>query len=284
VMEKISRSGEDDFDFLHDMSHAAQYISDSTLSKLIDFQDLLDFRNSLAPGEGALIDSAIEFITNMSLPDIISPTEDYYCRPIKTSDHEEIIISGRVFIVEEDRHIRDYVLCGAFTVKQVFTYDSMDEYGVISIHRGSRLVGCGSNLHQAIEVSLLSLNKISEDNKLMVNDGYKIYSQELLYLDATVEVGGSGEPFLNWRIPASRAEREVLEHKLECIRVDYAQNSLADNYSTCARLSDEIDLIKEQLKDMPLNKETIISAVDHVERIMGSRSFIKRQLSNDLGM
>lgn len=282
VMERIGLSGEDVFDFFHDMPNAAQYISGSTLNQIIDFQDLLDFRNSLPVDECVLIDAALELITNLKPADLFSPIDDHYCRPLKTVVAEERIISGRTFVKEFNGYVRDYLACSKFTVKQVASCPYIDDNGCLDSRKESLLVGCGSNLYQAIEVSLLSLKKANENKKTNYLHNYKIYSKGSLYLEATVERGDSDEFILAWCLPPSQVERDELVRKLERIRIDYAENSRADNYSTCSSLSEKINSIETRLKEMPLNKETIMSSVDYVERIMGTRSFIRRQLSYDL--
>lgn len=275
----------------------------------IDWQTVSDVYHSQSQAQQQQINQLMTLLTDKSMDELLV-AKGRWLRPQIINEMPSVItVLGRDYVDQGDQkwlradqyvkrfHIHAWV--------KSLEYDE-EEDSENTVTRGY-FIGVAGTLEGAIEIVATSLHQgaqrimpLNTYNRLpfevVISEGgdARIGQNTPMIMKADVEKNcepapGDSNKVLAytkpiWRLPYSRSECEAAKIKLADLRSEHAEESRADNYSTCRNISANMEEIRSRFPAKGFEVERVSAALRETLRALQYDEGLSTLLEQDLGL
>lgn len=275
----------------------------------VDWQGFSDFVQALEPRTRSKVDTLLNCFIGMPSSQLLAPASKWCLSPTKINELEGgRDILGRLFVPKDGgRWIRADRVVQAFGVlmhsaEKEWDDEESREYTTIRRH----VIGTTATLAGAFEIAEQAVAQVQvryDDHGVTIGTGrpmpFKVQifegtdswinRQPIIAADITPDKSPPGQPRIDtararWIEPYSEAECAAATIKLEQLRKENVENSLADNYSTCKQLTQEMALIQSRFPVEGYPGHEVMDTLRRTLVIIGAHKSLTELLEVDLGL
>jgi hypothetical protein len=276
-------------------------------SSKIDWQTVSDVYHSQSPEQQQQINQLMTLLTDKTMDEILTP-KGRWLRPQIINEMPSVLtVLGRDYV---DQGGQKWLRADQF-VKRIHVhawvksveYDEEDDSE--SVVTKGYLVGTAGTLQGAIEIVAASLHQGTKRAMSMssydglpfevtISDGANATYNGPTILNAEVEKDCEPQPGDDekvmaytkpiWRLPYTASECQAAKIKLADLRSDHAEESRADNYSTCRDITARMQEIRSRFPAKGFEAEVISTALRETLRALQYDEGLSTLLEQDLGL